>query len=174
MTIKDIADMTGHTRKTIQRKAKELFPNQIAEKSKADFTDAQSLRIVGELKFKANQGVKLGQNVAESATESRMSEMAEMAKILTPIIVEAVRVAMQPMFARFDIQQPKQIESQFIGALAYSIQNGLSTEYESVRDLGMRAARFSKLNNFPIEKIPDARWGQVNAYTRDSLRAAIV
>lgn len=62
MTIKEIAELTGAAYTTVRRVANTLFPDQTSQGEKSAFDDAQAIKIIGELKFKAKDTARLRQN----------------------------------------------------------------------------------------------------------------
>lgn len=168
MTIRDISIVTGASKRTIQRKAKQMFPDNIGGNLKSEFSESQALAIIGELRFKAKQSANMRQSVAESAPISR----SEIQTIISETVAETLRQVM-PYIQTQHQSRSLQIESKFTTALAYCKQNGLSCDFDYVKSIGYKAAVYSRMHGLAVQKIPDPRYGFVNGYTVAALEAAV-
>lgn len=166
MTIKELAEMMNKPKPTVRDIAKRLFPDLIKPKVKTHLTELQALKIAGELQYHAKENLQLNGGRPDSGRLSSSD---------VQMIADVVAASMAKYLGAMMPTQPKplQIEHSHLTALAFSIQRGLPTDYQSVKKLGYYAAVYSRNQGLTVEKMADPRYGTINAYTVQALEAAL-
>ncbi len=64
-------------------------------------------------------------------------------------------------------------DTQYLTALAFCRLNKIPAPLKAANALGRKASKACKQQGFPVGKVPDERWGQVNSYPREVLETLI-
>lgn len=176
MTIKEIANLTGKTKRTIELWCKSCENNShVCEKitqaksikKPADFTLEETIAII-----RAGGKETLADLLAENAknnsntnyvTKNDLKEFGE-------TIVKEIFKQLTPFIT--NIQNP-QIEYQnYYSILGYANKKSITLSFSDKCDLGKLCTKLSKENGIEYKKIYDERYGQVGSYHINILEEA--
>ena len=168
MTTKEIMDVSGLSKDTVIRKAKELYPCKFEHGKKTVFTQKEAVSIMAELRKKGF--VELSQNKtevsqnAEVARIDRLESMVEnLVKAMTAIPAQIIQIANN---------QPKQIEfiQDYYTIKGYASKNKMQLVFSEALKLGRECGKLSRDRGIEIRKAADEQFGQVNSYHIDILQ----
>lgn len=175
MTITQLAEIAGCSRKTVDRLVRTMFPNLKTRKGIAIQLNKQQCTAVMEKLPKKNMVS------AEPMTNvpSNIGQTSQVANVeqIGVVVAQAVAAAMIPVMQQFTtavskIQQPLQIEQpkqDYYSLLAFcSIKNIKVSHSESIMH-GKHLKKICSEKNAELRTIPDERWGKVNSYPIDIL-----
>lgn len=189
MTVKELAEVANVTPKTIYRAIKKLHYD-IKRGVEAKFDHEQCLRIVGVVtagqknghlskahrtpvhSSPSQNGKVQRQNVAPEIIKA-FSEALQVMNKLAAECAESnamTRRLVETMSSRQVIAPPEQEYSTISG---YCRRNGIRVDLETAKRFGKIATAISNERGYPIRKLSDERWGEVNAYHVSVLSQAV-
>lgn len=184
MTVKELAEVAGVNPRTIYRAVKVLNYDMKSGVA-AQFDHEQCLRIVGAIKRQPKR-VHLSQPPMTNVQGRQIAEVGQNDRLINllsdmvPAMIEMAkscnesnamtRRLVESMSARQVIAPPEQEYSTVSG---YCRRNGIHVDLETAKRLGKIATAISNERGYPIRKISDERWGEVNAYHVSVLAQAV-
>lgn len=173
MTVKKLAEVAGVSQSTIGRAAKAAgveCVNGVAQ----TFDHEQALNVVASIRVKASRKITPSQNgkvalqngkVQPEIVKAFTEALQVMNKMADACLAMAAKVQSAPVIA-----PPEQEYSTVSG---YCRRNGIHVDLETAKRLGKIATAISNERGYPIRKISDERWGEVNAYHVSVLAQAV-
>ena len=167
MTIKQIAEVSGCNRKTVERKINELYPAKMQKGKATRLNQKEAIAVMSELRKKGFVQPSQNVEVPSQNVEVRNSIMIETLNN----IVKQNQEFMLAMFEKLN-NQPKQIEAvkeDYFTIKAYCIRKGIQVTRSYASALGKQASKLSREQNFEIRLEDDSQFGYVNSYSIDIL-----
>lgn len=169
MTIKELSDVAGVSRNTVNTTAKKLFPNKFKNGVRTIFDEYQSMEIMREVTKKnmvALQNEKLPSQNEKLPTQKLEVDYGAIGKMigiavsaaLSPVVTELRELKQNNVL---QIKAPKQ---DYFSLIAYCSLHKIKTVSSELRKMGMDLRKMSKESGKELHKIPDERYGQVNSY----------
>jgi hypothetical protein len=180
MTVKELAEVAGVSPNTIRRAAKASGIESVNGVAQT-FDHEQALNVIASIRVKASRKISPSQNGKVAFQNGKAPrQIAE----VQPEIVKAFTEALQVMNKMADaclamaakvqsapvIAPPEQEYSTISG---YCRRNGIRVDLETAKRFGKIATAISNERGYPIRKISDERWGEVNAYHVSVLSQAV-
>lgn len=178
MTIKELAEFTGKTERTIRNwlsKADDVKPvpheiisqgiphdysiDEIESILNAGSMSKDAVRILMENARKpvASLEVQTAPNQMDVLFAFMERQQQVNQQFMTAVLSELKGFRNQPL----QIEQPKQ---DYYSLIAYCSLNKIKTNSSELRKMGMDLRKLAKANDKELHKIPDERYGQVNSY----------
>lgn len=172
MTVRQLAEVAGVNPRTIRRAVKDRLGIEMTRGVETKLDAEQSLLVISALKIKGDRQVKVGQNVQVKGqnvqpdiVKAFTEALQVMNKMADACLAMAAKVQSTPVIA-----PPEQEYSTISG---YCRRNGIRVDLETAKRFGKIATAISQERGYPIRKLSDERWGEVNAYHVSVLSQAV-
>ena len=172
MTVRQLAEVAGVNPRTIRRAVKDRLGIEMTRGVETKLDAEQSLLVISALKIKGDRQVKVGQNVQVKGqnvqpdiVKAFTEALQVMNKMADACLAMAAKVQSVPVIA-----PPEQEYSTISG---YCRRNGIRVDLETAKRFGKIATAISQERGYPIRKLSDERWGEVNAYHVSVLAQAV-
>ena len=196
MTVKELAEVASVNPRTIYRAVKKLHFD-IHRGVEARFDHEQCLRIVGVITanqknvqvskvdrtaVQPSQNGKVPRQIAEvmkshdRITSELLEQNAELIKTLSVMMPAMMKIADACQTMAEKVQSVPVIappEQEYSTVSGYCRRNGIRVDLETAKRFGKIATALSVERGYPIRKISDERWGEVNAYHVSVLAQAV-
>lgn len=187
MNTKEIAQAVAKDERSVRRWARKAADKVTAIADKmtasssthpADFDFEETIAII-EAGMGKNAAYMFRQNAfpKDKGSPSPNGKVGYVTKMDIVEIISAIMAQVVPMItsqvtAQIGATARPQIEyrPEYFSILAFSNQNGIKMGMADMRAMGVECARISREKDIPVRKLPDERFGSVNAYHIEVLK----
>lgn len=172
MTVKELAEVAGVNPVTVRRAIKAKLGLNMRSGVETTLDAEQCILVISALKIKGDRSVQKRQNVVlkeQNVQPEIVKAFTEALQVMNKM-AEACLAMSAKLQAAPVIAPPEQEYSTVSG---YCRRNGIRVDPETAKRFGKIASAISTERGYPIRKISDERWGEVNAYHVSILAQAV-
>jgi len=168
MTIKQIAELAGISRDSVERVVRELFPNLMEKGRMTILNQSQAIAVMEKVR-KANM-VSLPQN-AEVVPQN--AQIATIIREMIPAMATAIAQAFKMIEQSSNQVRTRQgalalpsssPEGEYYTIMGYGVRRGIKINETNAMVLGREAAKLSRSRNIGIHKVSHEKHGEINSY----------
>lgn len=159
MTVSELAEVAGVSTKTVRRAIKTIGYD-IKNGVTARFEHDQCIRIVGAISSVQRRG-HLSKAPRTPVQPEIGKHFTDVLQVMNKLADACLAMAAEVKASRHVIAAPEQ---EYATVAGYCRRNGIPTDRETAQRYGKIATALSGEMGYPIRKIADERWGEVNTY----------